>query len=156
MVDILNYCGCSYLVIPSITRKGEDPLGVPAKLKQDTGITLKVGQWVKYNTTSNAWEKILTTDTLADTDIVGVIFRLKSVTDGKEYGAVSVDTAAFETAVVWTAGQGGLHIKASDTKLFNGSAWVDFAPETHTSLAACVELVPYTGLNGETYYFTFK
>jgi hypothetical protein len=157
MVDIQGYCGCAYVAINSIERKGLDPLGVPGKLIVESGITIQVNQWVKYNTSSNGWEIIETGDTIGATDKVGVVFRLKdALTDGKEYNAVSVSTEAFESAIIWTAGSGSTHIKAGDTYIWNGSALVAFAPETHTSLAGRLELVPYAGINGEVYYFTFK
>ena len=155
-VDLLIECACSSLALNELITKGcNRPTQTFGKLGIDTGATVQIGDWVKYDTSTNTWLRVATSDDLANY-IVGVVSCIKNGETGEVLNSVSVDTTAFFGAILWTSG--GDPIKASCTYVYNSGTRTAFAPETHTSLASKVSLIPFTGHDGstETYYFTLK
>ncbi len=147
-------CELSATAINNIRVKGCLPETINGILNTETDITIQVGDWVQYNTTDDKWEIVETDDDVSAAQ-VGVVHGLKSYPSGQTHNEVNVGTADFSYAQIWITK--GDAILAADTKLWNGSERVAFAPETHTSLAGKVVLLPFVSNDGstETYYFSF-
>jgi len=157
-IDILSSCACAYLALNNIRIKGENPQFVNGTLQQGSGVTIQIGDFVKYDTTTNDWERVLTTDSLTfGTDRVAVVARLKEVSTGEEKGSVTLTSGQFKNALLWMNG-GNINIRCADCYLYDGSGVrTVFNPETHTSLAGLLQIHPFNDIDGgQTYYFAFN
>ena len=148
-------CACAFTAITYPDIIGTQPQRIVGQLLNEASTTLKVGDWVQYNTTSNGWEKIETGDTISTASQIGVIAELEHYRTGQIYGTVDVSSVAFLNAQIWT--NGGGQIPCGHTYLYNGTTRTAFDPETHTSLAARLRIHNSTGLDGtvETKLFSF-
>ena len=155
-VDMVYLCGCSAEALNELILKGSiEPNKVFAKLSQETGASVQVGDVIKYETSTNSWTRVNTDDTLTNY-IVGVVATLKDLETGAVYNVVNVDTEAFLGAITWASN--GDPIKASCLYLYDSGTRTQFAPETHTGLASKFNLIPFTGHDGstESYYVALK
>ncbi len=144
-------CICAYLAFTTPSCRGDEPEAVNGKLNTEASTILRVGDWVQYNTTDNAWDKIQSDDDVSAAQ-VGVIRNLKEVfgaNAGNTYAQVDVSSEAFKSAIIWVANGG--QVPCSETYIYDtdGTTRLAFAPETHTSLAGRVRVSTSNGLDGE-------
>ncbi len=155
-VSLLTECGCSAEALNELILKGSiEPNKVFAKLAREIGASIQVGDVIKYETSSNSWTRVNTDDTLTNY-IIGIVQTLKDLETGAIYNEVSVNDTAFLGAITWASN--GDPIKASCLYIYDSGVRTQFAPETHTGLAAKFNLIPFTGHDGstESYYVALK
>lgn len=153
-IDLLLSCGCAFLAKPTIQARGPWSPISNGKIAAAAGETIRVGDLVVYSTSTDTWSKLGTGASLTNASRIGLVVDLKDTANNETYGEKAIDSAFNGAKIVST---GGPHIKCSDAYLWNGSARVAYAPETHTLLNDKVTVIPYNDIDGtQVYWFTFQ